>query len=140
MRDAGRWPSRCGILYPSHGGSSLPSRAIRSWRPHPVFPWFVIAVIHQRESSQDWGSSLAQGDAWDKVSVHVPAGRGPFKSWEEAAIDALVHCPPHAARNDDWSTGGALTKLEEYNGLDDRFHETNQLKLPGPHPEEPGDA
>ncbi|WOH68115.1 hypothetical protein [Bradyrhizobium sp. BWA-3-5] len=25
-------------------------------------PWAVIAVIHQRECSQDWGGSLAQGD------------------------------------------------------------------------------
>ncbi len=80
-------------------------------------PWFVIAVIHERESSQDWTGSLAQGDPWNRVSVHVPAGRGPFKSWEEAAIDALVNCPPYAARNRDWSIGGTLTRLEEYNGL-----------------------
>jgi lysozyme family protein len=80
-------------------------------------PWAVIAVIHERECSQDWSGSLAQGDPWNRVSVHVPAGRGPFKSWEEAAIDALVHCAPHAARNTDWSVGGTLTKLEEYNGL-----------------------
>jgi lysozyme family protein len=80
-------------------------------------PWFVIAVIHERECSQDWTGSLAQGDPWDRVSVHVPAGRGPFKSWEEAAIDALVSCAPYAARSKDWSIGGTLTKLEEYNGL-----------------------
>lgn len=49
--------------------------------------------------------------------MHVPAGRGPFRSWEECAIDALVNCAPHAARNKDWSIGGALTKLEQYNGL-----------------------
>ena len=48
-------------------------------------PWFVIAVIHERECSQSWAGSLAQGDPWNKVSVHVPAGRGPFPSWEEAA-------------------------------------------------------
>jgi len=80
-------------------------------------PWFFIAVIHERESSQDWSASLAQGDPWDKVSVHVPVGRGPFKSWEEAAVDALVDCPPYAARNQDWSTGAMLTLLEQYNGL-----------------------
>jgi len=45
--------------------------------------------------------------------VHVPAGRGPFASWEEAAIDALVDCAPHLARNKDWSIGGALTELEQ---------------------------
>jgi lysozyme family protein len=80
-------------------------------------PWAVIAVIHERESSQDWTASLAQGDPWNRVSVHVPAGHGPFRSWEEAAIDALVSCAPYAARNKDWSVGGTLTGLEEYNGL-----------------------
>jgi hypothetical protein len=49
--------------------------------------------------------------------VHVPAGRGPFISWEAAAVDALVNCSAYAARNADWSIGQALTKLEEYNGL-----------------------
>jgi lysozyme family protein len=80
-------------------------------------PWFVIAVIHERESGQNWFAGLAQGDPWNRISVHVPAGRGPFKSWEEAAIDALVDCAPYLARNRDWSIGATLTKLEEYNGL-----------------------
>lgn len=80
-------------------------------------PWAVIAVIHERECSQDWTGSLAQGDPWNRVSVHVPAGRGPFRSWEEAAIDALVNCAPYAARNKDWSIGRTLAKLEQYNGL-----------------------
>lgn len=80
-------------------------------------PWPIIAVIHQRESSQSWAASLAQGDPWDKVSIHVPKGRGPFKSWEEAAADALVVCPPHAAHWTDWTIGGALCLLEQYNGL-----------------------
>lgn len=80
-------------------------------------PWWVIAVIHERESSQDFRKSLAQGDPWDRVSVHVPSGRGPFASWEEAAVDALVECAPRAAQWTDWSAGGALTLLEEYNGL-----------------------
>ena len=80
-------------------------------------PWWFIAVVHERESSQNWNGSLAQGDPWDRVSVHVPAGRGPFNSWEEAAVDALVNCSPFAARNKDWSIGGTLTMLEEYNGL-----------------------
>jgi len=80
-------------------------------------PWFLIAVIHERECSQGWTGSLAQGDRWDKLSVHVPAGRGPFRSWEDAAVDALTDCPPHAAHWTDWSVGGALTLLEQYNGL-----------------------
>ena len=61
--------------------------------------------------------SLAQGDAWNRVSTHVPKGRGPFKSFHEAAVDALVNCAPYAARWKDWSAGGALTINEMYNGL-----------------------
>jgi len=79
--------------------------------------WVFVAVSHYRESTQNFSRSLAQGDPWNKVSIHVPAGRGPFASFEEAAIDALVNCAPHAARNKDWSIGGMLTLLEQYNGL-----------------------
>jgi lysozyme family protein len=80
-------------------------------------PWAIIAVIHEREASQSWKANLAQGDPWNKVSIHVPRGRGPFNSWEDAAIDALTNCAPYAAKWSDWSIGGALTLLEEYNGL-----------------------
>lgn len=80
-------------------------------------PWWFIAVVHEREASQRWDRSLAQGDPWNKKSVHVPANRGPFTSWEDAAYDALVNCPPYAARNKDWSIGNALAMLEKYNGL-----------------------
>lgn len=80
-------------------------------------PWWFIAVVHEREASQRWDRSLAQGDPWNKKSTHVPANRGPFNSWEDAAYDALVNCPPYAARNKDWTIGGALTMLEKYNGL-----------------------
>jgi lysozyme family protein len=80
-------------------------------------PWFVIAVIHERESDGDWMANLAQGDPWNRRSVHTPAGRGPFNSFEDAAYDALVLCPPFAASNKDWSAGGTLALLEKYNGL-----------------------
>ena len=80
-------------------------------------PWFLIAVIHEREASQSWAANLAQGDPWNAVSVHVPKGQGPFASWEEAAVNALKRSPPYAAHWADWSIGGALTLLEQYNGL-----------------------
>lgn len=80
-------------------------------------PWWFIAVVHEREASQKWTANIAQGDPWNKKSTHVPVGRGPFKSWEDAAVDALTNCAPYAARNKDWSPAGALTLLEEYNGL-----------------------
>lgn len=84
-------------------------------------PWFIIAVIHERESSQDWTTHLGQGDPLNKVTVHVPAGRGPFfgpDAWEQGAVDALKACPPYLARKSNWSApGGALTNLEAYNGV-----------------------
>lgn len=79
-------------------------------------PWFITAVIHEREASQNFNTQLGQGDPLNQVSHHVPAGRGPFATWEEGAIDALVNCQPHAAANTDWSAGGSLTLLERYNG------------------------
>jgi lysozyme family protein len=80
-------------------------------------PWFIVAVIHEREASQSWAANLAQGDPWNAVSLHVPKGQGPFHSWESAAVNALERCAPYAAHWADWSVGGALTLLEEYNGL-----------------------
>jgi lysozyme family protein len=79
-------------------------------------PWYVIAVIHEREASQSWKANLAQGDLWSKVSIHEPAGEGPFKSWAEAAVHALNE-GPRAAHWKDWTPGGAMTLLEMYNGL-----------------------
>lgn len=83
-------------------------------------PWWFIALVHERESSQNFTKSLAQGDPLDRVSTHVPAGRGPFlglSAWEDAAVDALINCAPFAARNTDWSPGGTMTMAERYNGL-----------------------
>lgn len=51
-------------------------------------PVLFIAASFEREASSDFRRSPAQGDFWNRVSVHVPKGRGPFGSWLEAAIDA----------------------------------------------------
>jgi len=82
-------------------------------------PWPVILVIKERESGADpkFLRNIAQGDPWTMVSRHVPSGRGPFNSWDEAAVDALVNCAPRAARWKDWSPGGTMCILEQYNGL-----------------------
>lgn len=90
-------------------------------------PWWVIAVIHEREASQRWNANIAQGDPWNAVSKHVPRGRGPFKSFRDAAIDALTNCAPFAAKWKDWSAGGALTLLVLYNGTgyEDWHHEAS---------------
>lgn len=80
-------------------------------------PWWVIAVIHEREADQNWNCSIAQGDPWNAPSRHIPKGRGPFPNFIAAALDALKNCAPKAAEWKDWTAGGTLTILEEYNGL-----------------------
>jgi lysozyme family protein len=80
-------------------------------------PWWFVGIVHSLEADLNFNCSLAQGDPWNKVSRHVPKGRGPFKSFLAAAIDALINCAPFAARWKDWSIGGVLTLFEEYNGL-----------------------
>lgn len=82
-------------------------------------PWAIIAVIKEREAGADpkFQLSIAQGDPWNRVSVHVPRGRGPFTSWLLAGIDALVKCAPYASLWHDWSAGGSMTILIKYNGI-----------------------
>jgi len=80
-------------------------------------PWWFIGMVHYRESNLNMDTNIANGQPFNKKTTIVPKGRGPFNSFKEAAIDALVECSPHAAKNKDWSAAGALTKFEEYNGL-----------------------
>lgn len=79
--------------------------------------WQFVACTHYRESSLNFNTQLGQGDPLNRVSVHVPKGRGPFASFEDGAYAALVNCAPYAARIHDWSMPGMLTVLEMYNGL-----------------------
>ena len=95
-------------------------------------PWWVIAVIHEREASQDFTKQLGQGDPLDQISRHVPRGRGPFynhpndppgqDAFYRAAVDALQNCPPYAARWKDWTPGGTLVLLVTYNGVGYDFY------------------
>lgn len=80
-------------------------------------PWWFVGMVHYRESNLDMSTNIANGQKFNRKTTIVPKGRGPFKTFKEAAYDALVNCAPHAASNRDWSAAGALTKFEEYNGL-----------------------
>ena len=102
-------------------------------------PWWVIAVIHERECSQNWMGGLAQGDPWNQVSIHQPRGIGPFKSFQDAAVYALTRAPPYAARWSDWSAGGTLTLLEQYNGLGyEQYNEPSPYNFGATNIEQPG--
>lgn len=80
-------------------------------------PWYVIALIHEREASQNFNTQLGQGDPLSRVSTHIPKGMGPYTgpgAWERAAEDAL-----HLDKLDqvkDWRLEKCLYYLELYNG------------------------
>lgn len=78
-------------------------------------PWYMIAVIHEREASQNWRTQLGQGDPLNRVSTHVPRGRGPFKTWEDGAYDALV-VQRKLNKVIDWRLEKILYQTEAYNG------------------------
>lgn len=83
-------------------------------------PQVVQATICYRENNCDFSRSPAQGDPWSRISVRVPKGRGPFKSWIDAAIDAWTICDdlaelPIGVKN--WSMALACWKWEGYNGF-----------------------
>jgi lysozyme family protein len=80
-------------------------------------PWYVIAVKHLREASCDFRGVLHNGEkiiGTGKKTRLVPAGKGPFNTWEEAAIDALRLKGLH--RITDWSIERVLYECERFNG------------------------
>src|SRR5512139_468886 len=75
-------------------------------------PWFVIAAIHNRESSLRFDCNLANGQPLNIVTTLVPKGRGPYKTWEDSAVDALPRISVEG-----WTLAGTLTFIERYNGV-----------------------
>src|SRR5262245_9939904 len=78
-------------------------------------PWYMIAALHWRESAGNFRTQLAQGDPLNRRSTHVPRGRGPFKSWEAGAYDALVTLKK-LNKVIDWRLEKILYHSERYNG------------------------
>lgn len=81
-------------------------------------PWDVIACIHYRESSLNFKAVLHNGEriiGTDKRTKLVPAGRGPFKTWRESAIDALLLKKYLFPK--EWTIEKQLAFIEAYNGL-----------------------
>lgn len=83
-------------------------------------PWKLIAAIHYREADLDFNTCLHNGDPLPGPTRHVPANRGPFNSWEEAAIDSLKF--DSVDKHTDWSLPNILSIAEAYNGLGYRKH------------------
>lgn len=80
-------------------------------------PILWMAASFEREASSDFRRSPAQGDYWNRVSVHVPKGRGPFKSWEAAAIDAYKLKNMHKVGAANWTWELMCFYGELFNGF-----------------------
>jgi len=82
-------------------------------------PWWFIAAVHSLEADLNFRTHLHNGDPLSARTVHVPANRpvagDPPFTWEESALDALAY--DHVSGWRDWTVGGALYKLEGYNGF-----------------------
>ena len=83
-------------------------------------PWFMIGVIHYRESSCNFNTHLHNGDPLSKRTTRVPANRpktgSPPFPWDESAIDALT-MPPHQLNQiEEWPIERIGYELEKYNG------------------------
>lgn len=77
-----------------------------------------------RESDLNFACSPAQGDRWDRRSVNVPRGLGPYNSWDESALVAyhidgidLVGAP-----NWDWPRKCYDSEIMNGFGYRDRWH------------------
>ena len=60
-------------------------------------PWFVVGCIHFRECNIDkitgapsFNEYLGNGESLHRITKLVPKGRGPWSSFDEGAVDALV--------------------------------------------------
>ncbi len=81
-------------------------------------PWYFIGALHMRESSCNFAGVLHNGDriiGTGGLTMRVPAGRGPFATWEASAVDALKL--KDMQRVQVWSPSRMLYQAEVFNGL-----------------------
>lgn len=92
-----------------------------------AIPWYVVAIIHNMESSLNFNTHLHNGDPLTKKTIREPkdrpsSGNPPF-TWEESAIDALTFDKFDQWK--DWSLPNILFKLEGYNGWGYRLYHSD---------------
>lgn len=90
------------------------------------FPIDLMFALHFRESSCDFKGVLHNGErilGTGRKTKLVPAGRGPFLTWEEAAIDALMLKKAMFPR--EWTLASKLEFAEKFNGLG--YRNTNEF-------------
>lgn len=92
-------------------------------------PWYLIGAIHSMESDCDFRAVLHNGEriiGTGRKTRLVPRGRGPFDSWESAAMDALALDGLVKPVGYKWSLGLCLEYAERYNGLGYLRHHPDQ--------------
>lgn len=80
-------------------------------------PWEVVAILHNREASGSFDGVLHNGEkiiGTGRTTKLVPEGRGPFKTWEGSAIDALKL--KGLDRIKDWPIERICYTCEAFNG------------------------
>lgn len=82
-------------------------------------PWYMVACFDRRESDCDHNAYLGNGDSLWHPTIHVPRGRGPFKSWSAGAIDSLNfdQVVPSKGEGNHWDIVTVLIAMEAWNGL-----------------------
>ena len=89
----------------------------------------LIAALHWRESSADFGTYLHQGDPLGRPAVHVPSNIPVFYVWEDAAVHALSMRSSKNVQeqlqmtSETRSPNSIATYAEAYNGLG--YHNRN---------------
>lgn len=86
-------------------------------------PWWLVAVLHRRESDADFNTYLGNGDSLARKTVNDPAGRGPFlgpKAFFNGAVDALHYDALDSVK--DWRLEKALYWCEVFNGAGYDMH------------------
>lgn len=83
-------------------------------------PWYMVAVLHRRESDANFGTYLGNGDPLHRVTVHVPRGRGPFATFADGAVDALKL--DGLTNVQDWRLEKVLYYCEIFNGTGYDLH------------------
>jgi lysozyme family protein len=78
-------------------------------------PWAWIGIVHNLEGSCNFSTYLGNGQPLSRKTTLVPAGRGPFDTWENGAIDALTLVG--VSKVTDWSLSRWLYQFEAYNGF-----------------------
>lgn len=95
---------------------------------NPGLKWWLVALIHEMECSQNFNCYLGNGQPLNKKTTIVPVGRGPFESFADGAVDALTL--QGADRITDWSIDNVLYFLEGYNGYGyTKYHNINSPYL-----------